>query len=236
MGFGDLFSADSLPLSEGIRRLPIYLLLDTSGSMKGTGIDSLNEGLKVFKKEVLNDKYAKDTIHVCIIEFNTNAKMITDGLISIEKLNTPNLVATGLTNLSEAFELLNQSLDKDIIQNVVDQKRGDWHPIIYVLTDGKPEPEKQNWKESREKILKRSKSNSIKIITVGCGSNITEEIIKDISTGRCFKMSDSEVSFKHFFEWVTQTALDGSREYSKQANSAQDNFNPPPPPESITEI
>jgi hypothetical protein len=44
----------------GERHLPVYLLLDTSGSMGGAPIQSVREGLEQFQREVAEDPFARE--------------------------------------------------------------------------------------------------------------------------------------------------------------------------------
>ena len=41
----------------GQRRLPVYLLLDASGSMEGAPIESVRQGLEQFQSEVASDPF-----------------------------------------------------------------------------------------------------------------------------------------------------------------------------------
>jgi uncharacterized protein YegL len=51
---------DMPPMPEGQRRLPVYLLLDTSGSMEGAPIESVRLGVEQFQSEVAQDDIARD--------------------------------------------------------------------------------------------------------------------------------------------------------------------------------
>jgi uncharacterized protein YegL len=48
-------------------RCPCLLLLDTSGSMQGRPIAALNEGIKVFKDELLGDTLAAKRVEVATL-------------------------------------------------------------------------------------------------------------------------------------------------------------------------
>jgi len=39
------------------RRLPVYLLLDISGSMSGDGIEAVNQGVQLLLTELKNDRW-----------------------------------------------------------------------------------------------------------------------------------------------------------------------------------
>ena len=52
------------------RRLPVYLLLDTSGSMRGEPIEAVNRGLKVLVSSLRQDPNALETAFLSIITFD----------------------------------------------------------------------------------------------------------------------------------------------------------------------
>ena len=52
------------------------LVLDTSYSMDDGSIDELNDGLKRFQSELLNDKVTRDRLEVAIVTFDSNVKTI----------------------------------------------------------------------------------------------------------------------------------------------------------------
>ena len=102
------------PTNEGGRRLPIYLLLDCSGSMAGAPIQAVQRGVEMFAREVRQDHYAAATVHVGIITFASTAQMVTNGLVPIDQFQPPQLSAWGDTSLGAALRLLQQSLDRDL--------------------------------------------------------------------------------------------------------------------------
>src|SRR5260370_7903136 len=57
-------------------RCPVVLLLDTSGSMHGTAIGELNEGLRAFKEAIQADRLAALRVEVAIVPFGGSVKPI----------------------------------------------------------------------------------------------------------------------------------------------------------------
>ncbi len=220
-------------VGQGNRRLPIYLLLDASGSMSGAPIEAVNRGIEIFKQEVMADPFASETVHVGIIVFSSSAQMITNGLVPIENLDIPTLEAGGLTALGSAFRVLKDSLKKDIRKSVPGEKKGDWKPLVFILTDGMPT---DDWEQAREEIIQQKEKKLVNLITVGCGPDIDEENLKKISVGPTFRMDNSENSFKAFFEWVSQSVASVSESLNKSGNSEENALSMPPPPSSTIQV
>ena len=60
-----------------MRRLPVYLLLDTSGSMFGEPIEAVKNGMQVLVSTLRSDPYALETAYLSIITFNSSAQQVT---------------------------------------------------------------------------------------------------------------------------------------------------------------
>ena len=56
-----------------MRRLPVYLLLDTSGSMHGEPIEAVKNGVQTLLTTLKQDPYALETAYVSVITFDSTA-------------------------------------------------------------------------------------------------------------------------------------------------------------------
>ena len=227
----------NVAVGEGMRRLPIYLLLDTSGSMAGAPIQALRLGVEQFKKEIEGDPFAKESVYMGIITFGGEAGFVTKGLISFEEFYSEfrpdSLSADGQTPLGQALWLLVESLDKDFRSSVKGGEKGDWKPLVFILTDGEPTDE---WREPRQLILDRQTKKVINVITVGCGPRINQQNLKDIAIGPTFNMNNDDASFKRFFQWVSQSVRAASKAVSQFGGGGDKPTTLPPPPDGIQYI
>lgn len=196
----------------GERHLPVYLLLDTSGSMMGAPIESVRQGLEQFQREVCSDQFARDVVKIGIITFASEAQLVTGGLVPISAFHAPMLVASGVTRLDLAFNVLLESMERDVVRSVKGGQKGDWKPAVFVLTDGRPTDENgyvtdRLWRPARDAVVNRPKGQ-IKpsvIVAVGCGPDVDDDTLKAISTGTAFRMGTSEAAFVALFQYLSQS-------------------------------
>ena len=96
-----------------MRKLPVYLLLDTSGSMFGEPIEAVKNGVQVLVSTLRSDPYALETAYLSIITFNSSAQQITP-LTELANFQQPNIDASGCTALGEALSLLAHKVDTEV--------------------------------------------------------------------------------------------------------------------------
>jgi uncharacterized protein YegL len=127
-------------------RCPVILLLDTSASMIGDAIDALNQGVTLFKENILTDTKASLSVEVALITFGP-VQLVQD-FVTIEQFNPPLLVADGVTPMGEAIEY---ALDLLADRKAVYQDNGIqyYRPWIFLITDGAPT---DNWQAAAARV------------------------------------------------------------------------------------
>ena len=108
-----------------MRRLPVYLLLDTSGSMNGEPIQAVNVGLQSLLSSLRSDPHALDTVYISIITFDTDVRefLPLTELADVQLVDLPS--PKGATHLGEALEMVSNKVKNEIKLSTADQK-GDW--------------------------------------------------------------------------------------------------------------
>ena len=119
-----------------MRRLPVYLLLDTSGSMYGEPIEAVKNGVQTLISTLRSDPYALETAYISVLTFNTTAQQVTP-LTELAQFQQPNLEASGCTALGGVLSLLAQKVDQEVTKTTAEVK-GDWRPLVFIMTDGAP--------------------------------------------------------------------------------------------------
>ncbi|HAJ96372.1 MAG TPA: hypothetical protein DCO72_01370 [Ruminococcus sp.] len=135
--FSFLGNADAIPK----RICPIFLLIDTSGSMEGTRIGAINSAIEEIIPDLreLSNKQADSEIRLAVLEFSSGCEWVTPRLMSMDSFDdwVP-LQANGLTDLGEAFLELNRQLSKNGFMDRSSATSGFYAPVIILLSDGDP--------------------------------------------------------------------------------------------------
>ncbi len=204
----------SVQTAGGERSLPVYLLLDTSSSMEGAPIEAVRQCMEQCLNECVSDQFAREAAKMGIIVFNSDTTLHMNGLVPVIDVQLPQITASGVTRLDLAFNMLLQSMDRDVIKAVKGGQKGDWKPMVFVVTDGYPtdrngEPSDALWVPARDAVLNRPKGQTkpSKIVSVGCGTVVDDAKLKAISTGDAFRITADHAGFRAFFQYLTQSII-----------------------------
>lgn len=205
-----------------MRRLPVYLLLDISGSMRGGPIEAVRSGMNALVASLRSDPYALETACVSVITFNTEANQIVP-LTEVYKFQMPTIEAKLGTYIGKALRLLDDRIDKEVVKHTKDQ-RGDWKPLVFIMTDGKSG-------DKVEKALKEINRDSLgTVIACAAGCNSRIETLR-LLTNTIVQLTDlSESTIKDFFRWVTASITTSSVNINERGSDELLSDLPPLPP------
>ncbi|UQZ90235.1 tellurium resistance protein TerY [Deltaproteobacteria bacterium Smac51] len=205
-----------------MRKLPIYILLDTSGSMRGEPIEAVKTGLQSLLSSLRRDPYAMETVYISIITFDREARILSP-MTELSAFSLPEIppLESSPTNLGEALELMCQCYDREVVKSTDDQK-GDWLPLAVVMTDGSPS-DTMLFEEMCDRIRQYRFAH---IIGCAAGPKAKSEPLRKFATDVVTLETMDSNAFSQFWQWVS---LAVSRQ-SQTTDLNQEEL-PPPPPE-----
>lgn len=207
-----------------MRRLPVYILLDTSGSMYGEPIEAVKNGVQVLVSTLRSDPYALETAYLSVITFNSTAQQDVP-LTELASFQQPNLTASGCTALGEALSLLAQKADTEVTKTTAEQK-GDWKPLVFIMTDGEPTDDLQKG------LVEFNKRKWGIVVACAAGQGTNTDTLKKIT--ECVVQLDTadSATIKSFFKWVSASISTSSMKVEDGLGEVTGLGElPPPPPE-----
>ena len=193
------------------RPLPIFVLADTSGSMRGEKINELNLALR----EMLNTLNAADDIRgkfqLSVIAFGGDVKVLQP-LADIEGLILTELRAAGNTPMGQAFEMVREMIED---RNVVSSRA--YTPTIVLISDGLPTDcteemyRRKNyfdW-EPLVDLHNGERSSKCQRMALGIGEDADIDMLKSFIDNPeipVIKTKDASGITK-FFRWVTMSTV-----------------------------
>jgi len=214
-----------------VRNFPIYLLIDTSKSMRGEKIEAVMNGMQVLHSALRKDPYMLESAYISVLTFGSDVKQVIP-LTEVALFQPPSLSTGGATSLGAALKMATECAKKEVRERTAEEK-GDWKPFVFLMTDGYPTDDFQSGLE----VFKKYRWGEVFACAAGCNAdinvlqNITEDVLVldeiDASTfSRCFNR----------FICRLYTGLDLDYfERDEQPELVVSNITelPPPPPEIV---
>jgi uncharacterized protein YegL len=206
-----------------VRRLPVYLLLDTSGSMQGEPITSVNVGLRSMMAALRQSPYALESVHMSVVTFDINVNEVLP-LTPLESVNMPEITcpSSGATMLGAGLEAIVEKVHKEVKKSTQDMK-GDWRPLLFIMTDGKP----SDTMAFNEAIPRIKACKFATIVACAAGPKSDPKALSQLTDQVVHMDTMDGNTFSSFFQWVTNTVNSGSTSMGATTSLTL----PPPPPE-----
>lgn len=170
---------DNMPGAPG-RLMPIFYLIDTSGSMQGAKIGQVNNAMRdMFQKDLLVVAQDNDDaeIRVAVLTFDDDCHWITgedEPLMLFDDRNDPNiewqdLRPNGLTCMGAAFLELYEKLSRE---SFLKYSYGYFSPVLILMSDGEPN---DDWISGLNKLKENGWFQQSIKIAIKIGENAKSE-------------------------------------------------------------
>ena len=206
-----------------MRRLPVYLLLDVSGSMSGEPIEAVKTGMQTLHNALRKDPYALESAYVSVITFASEVNQVVP-LTEVAQFTPPEIRAGGGTAIGGVLAKVVECAEAEVKKSTPEQK-GDWKPLVFIMTDGYPTDSVD------EGLAKFKKYHWGTVVACAAGDQCDEELLAKI-TGNVVKLATADQnSIAAFFKWVSASVSTSSKKIDAGGGDSTMDELPPPPPE-----
>lgn len=184
-------------------RVPCVLIVDTSTSMHGPRIAELNQGLQVYRDELLSDPLATKRVEVAIVTFGGRVTRLVE-FVTAADFDPPTLEVIGGTPMGEA---INVALD------MIEERKSSYReagiayyrPWAFLITDGEPN---DHWKPVVSRVHAGEEQKSFCFFAVGVeGANM--QVLEEISVRKPLWLQGTK--FRELFSWLSNSQQAVSR-------------------------
>jgi uncharacterized protein YegL len=178
--------------------LPVILLLDVSGSMRGVKIESLNAAVGDMLETFRNSEGGEIAIHVAVITFGAEVKL-HQALASASDIEWHDLSASGGTPLGTAFKMAKAMIeDKDVVPSRA------YRPTVVLVSDGRPG---DSWKQPLDDFIGGGRSSKCDRMAMAIGADADESVLGKFIEGTENPLfyAENAKQLRDFFNFVTMS-------------------------------
>ena len=202
------------------RTMVLFFIIDTSGSMDGSKIGTLNVAIEEVIPAIreVSDENADAQIKIAALEFSSGARWITkNGPIEADQFRWNYLDANGVTDFGAACKTLN---DKLSTKAFMQEATGSFAPAIFLLSDGEPTDE---WQSSLNALKQNNWFKAGVKVAIAIGDDANKDMLKEF-TGSMEAVLETHnaATLKKMIKFVSVRA---SQVASKSSNAGDINAN-----------
>lgn len=185
----------------GEPHLACVLLVDTSVSMSGEPIESLNQAINDFKTKTSMDDLAQKRVDIAIIKFDDVPTVVQD-FTPISQMEPVHLDTGGCTAMGAAINL---AIDKVKERNRFYASLGTpcFKPWIFMITDGAPTDDISLAAQRIQEEENKGSHGKLKFWALGVPGYDKETLFK--LTKRVMALSDTD--FSGIFNWMSESMV-----------------------------
>ena len=183
-----------------MRRLPIYLLLDVSGSMSGEPIAAVENGIQTLHTALMSNPDTLETAYLSVITFSDSAQQVVP-LTELNQFVPPRLKTGGTANLGNALKFVTECANREV-RIKENRWESDWKPLVFIMTHG---AENGDIEDGLAEFKKRKWGH-----VVVCGTGVDTDKLKKITDSfdlgntptEVVNLDTVDINYYHkFFRW-----------------------------------
>lgn len=189
---------------------PFYVVVDTSTSMRGGRIESVNAGLPELHRSIASDPVVSEKCRLAVLSFNTEARIDLPLSDLSEVQRMPMLEAGGRTNYKPALDLVESVITRDVAKI---RRSGD-QPLrscVFFITDGRPT---DAWKTRRDLLVDRSKNRLAPHLVPYGVAEADSETLERMTTGFAYlakPLGDAALALREVFASIANSVVSSTR-------------------------
>lgn len=180
------------------RPIPVLLLLDTSGSMWGDNIDTLNSAVRQMLASFSKEEGREIEVLVSIITFGSRVERLQP-FTPASAIEFRDLTADGMTPLGEALRLA-----KDMIEDREETPGRAYRPTVVLVSDGQPN---DSWEEPLRRFISEGRSSKCFRWAMAIGADADRDVLRQFTEGMQEPLFEAEQASEihKFFKLVTMS-------------------------------
>lgn len=159
------------------RTMVLFFMVDTSGSMTGSKIGTVNTAIEGIVPELkdISENNADAQIKIATLVFSTGAHWVDSAPVAAENFRWNYLDANGATALGEACQQLNEKLSRNAFMS---DATGSYAPAIFLMSDGEPT---DNYKHGLDKLKQNNWFKKAIKVAVAIGDDANTNVLTDFT-------------------------------------------------------
>jgi uncharacterized protein YegL len=159
------------------RSMVLFFVVDTSGSMSGAKIGTVNTAIENVLPELkdISEGNADAQIKIAALRFSSGAEWIYDAPIEAETFRWNYVDAGGVTDLGAACEKLNEKLSRKAFMSDV---TGSFAPAIFLMSDGEPT---DNYQRGLDKLKNNNWFKKAIKVALAIGNDANKRVLEEFT-------------------------------------------------------
>jgi uncharacterized protein YegL len=199
------------------KTMVLFFVIDTSGSMMGSKIGSVNQAIEEVIPEIkdISSTNADAQIKIAALQFDSGCRWITSsGPIDAETFHWNQINAQGVTDFGAACKELNSKLST---KEYMKEASGSFAPAVILLSDGEPT---DNWQPELDSLKQNNWFKSAIKVALAVGDDANYDVLGQFTgTNEAVIPVHNRGELKRTIKFVSVTA---SKVASKSTQAGSD--------------